>query len=138
METAGGASDWSGHSVDEDRGIVYISTETAGPDFWGGDRYGANLFANSLIALDAGTARTATFSREGSRTEAFAGPRSMDSPSLMNVANLHVGLVSADVFDSAVTSAHVYVVQATWHDPPRPVPQARWSFHPPRGQFADS
>ena len=56
-KTAGGASDWSGHSVDEDRGIVYVSTETAGPDFWGGDRYGANLFANSLIALDAGTGR---------------------------------------------------------------------------------
>ena len=45
-KTAGGASDWSGHSVDEERGIVYASTETAGPDFWGGDRFGLNLFAN--------------------------------------------------------------------------------------------
>jgi quinoprotein glucose dehydrogenase len=56
-KTAGGASDWSGHSVDEKRGIVYASTETAGPDFWGGDRFGMNLFANSLIALDANTGR---------------------------------------------------------------------------------
>jgi quinoprotein glucose dehydrogenase len=56
-KTAGGASDWSGHSVDDARGIVYASTETAGPDFWGGDRFGANLFANSLIALDANTGR---------------------------------------------------------------------------------
>ncbi len=56
-KTAGGASDWSGHSVDQARGIVYVSTETAGPDFWGGDRYGENLFANSLIALDATTGR---------------------------------------------------------------------------------
>lgn len=54
-KTAGGASDWSGHSVDEARGIVYVSTETAGPDFWGGDRYGENLFANSIVALDANT-----------------------------------------------------------------------------------
>jgi quinoprotein glucose dehydrogenase len=54
-KTAGGVSDWSGHSVDEARGIVYVSTETAGPDFWGSDRYGANLFANSVIALDANT-----------------------------------------------------------------------------------
>jgi quinoprotein glucose dehydrogenase len=53
----GGASDWSGHSVDEARGIVYVSTETAGPDFWGGDRYGENLFANSVIALDASTGK---------------------------------------------------------------------------------
>jgi quinoprotein glucose dehydrogenase len=56
-KTAGGASDWSGHSVDEQRGIVYVSTETAGPDFWGGDRFGANLFANSIIALDATTGK---------------------------------------------------------------------------------
>ena len=45
------------HSVDKARGIVYVSTETAGPDFWGGDRYGANLFANSVVALDAATGK---------------------------------------------------------------------------------
>jgi quinoprotein glucose dehydrogenase len=56
-KTAGGASDWSGHSVDEERGVVYASTETAGPDFWGGDRFGLNLFANCIIALDANTGR---------------------------------------------------------------------------------
>lgn len=55
--TIGGASDWSGHSVDVARGIVYVSTETAGPDFWGGERYGENLFANSVIALDANTGK---------------------------------------------------------------------------------
>ena len=51
----GGASDWSGIAIDTARAIVYASTETAGPDFWGGDRYGENLFANSLVALDART-----------------------------------------------------------------------------------
>ena len=55
FEYSGGASDWSGIAIDEERGIVYSSTETAGPDFWGGDRYGENLFANSLIAIDAQT-----------------------------------------------------------------------------------
>lgn len=52
-KTIGGASDWSGQSLDEERGILYVSTETAGPDFYGGARHGANLFANSVIALDA-------------------------------------------------------------------------------------
>ncbi len=56
-KTAGGASNWSGLSLDEERGIVYAPTETAWPDFWGGDRHGANLFANSLIALDAKTGK---------------------------------------------------------------------------------
>lgn len=53
LEHTGGASDWSGIAIDTIRGIVYTSTETAGPDFYGGDRIGQNLFANSLIALDA-------------------------------------------------------------------------------------
>jgi quinoprotein glucose dehydrogenase len=34
-----------------------VSTETAGPDFYGGARFGENLFANSLIALDANTGK---------------------------------------------------------------------------------
>lgn len=55
LEKTGGASDWSGLAIDVPRGIVYISTETAGPDFYAGDRYGENLFANSVVALDANT-----------------------------------------------------------------------------------
>ena len=55
LERTGGASDWSGLAIDIPRGIVYLSTETAGPDFYGGGRFGENLFANSLIALDANT-----------------------------------------------------------------------------------
>jgi quinoprotein glucose dehydrogenase len=51
----GGASDWSGMAIDAQRGIVYASTESAGPDFWGGERFGENLFANSLVALNART-----------------------------------------------------------------------------------
>lgn len=46
-------NDWSGQALDEDRGIVYVSTESASPDHSGADRHGQNLFANSLIALNA-------------------------------------------------------------------------------------
>ncbi|MEM7372228.1 MAG: PQQ-binding-like beta-propeller repeat protein [Bacteroidota bacterium] len=55
LDHTGGASDWSGMALDHTRGMVYLSTETAGPDFYGGERYGENLFANSVIALDANT-----------------------------------------------------------------------------------
>ena len=44
-------------TVDVDRGIVYVPTGSATPDFYGGDRVGANLFANTLLALDAQTGR---------------------------------------------------------------------------------
>jgi quinoprotein glucose dehydrogenase len=56
-KTAGGASNWSGLSLDENRGIVYVPTESALPDFWGAAREGANLFANCLLALDANTGK---------------------------------------------------------------------------------
>jgi quinoprotein glucose dehydrogenase len=44
-------------SIDAARGIVYVPTGSATPDFYGGNRLGANLFANSLLALDAKTGR---------------------------------------------------------------------------------
>src|SRR6266487_617470 len=55
--TAGGANSWAGMSVDTARGIVYVPTGSATPDFYGGARTGANLFANALLALDAATGR---------------------------------------------------------------------------------
>jgi quinoprotein glucose dehydrogenase len=56
-KTATGVMPWSGQSLDEKRGIVYVATKTANPDFYGGDRLGRNLFANCLVALDAATGR---------------------------------------------------------------------------------
>jgi quinoprotein glucose dehydrogenase len=56
-KTAGGANSWAGMSVDVERGIVYIPTGSATPDFYGGDRHGADLFANTLLALDARTGK---------------------------------------------------------------------------------
>jgi quinoprotein glucose dehydrogenase len=52
---AGGANAWSGISVDEERGLVFLPTGSAAFDFWGGNRQGANLFANSLLVLRAAT-----------------------------------------------------------------------------------
>lgn len=54
-ELQGGANAWAGFALDEKRGIVYAPTGSAVPDFFGGDREGDNLFANSLLALDATT-----------------------------------------------------------------------------------
>jgi quinoprotein glucose dehydrogenase len=53
----GGANNWAGMSLDEDLGIVYVPTGSIGGDFYGGNRKGQNLFANSLIALDAATGK---------------------------------------------------------------------------------
>ena len=49
----GGANSWSGLSLDKKRGMVFFATGSCAPDFFGGDRKGQNLFANSVIALKA-------------------------------------------------------------------------------------
>lgn len=56
-KTATGVMPWCGQSLDEERGIVYVATKTAEPDFYGGARHGKNLFANCLLALDASTGK---------------------------------------------------------------------------------
>ena len=53
--TYGGANAWGGITVDEQRGWVFCATGSATDDFYGGFRKGANLFANSVLALDAKT-----------------------------------------------------------------------------------
>jgi quinoprotein glucose dehydrogenase len=54
---SGGANCWAGMTVDRERGMVFVPTGSATPDFWGGDRPGRNLYANTLLALEARTGR---------------------------------------------------------------------------------
>ncbi len=49
----GAANAWSILSVDPSRGLVFVPTTSPSPDFFGGVRKGDNLFANSVVALDA-------------------------------------------------------------------------------------
>ena len=53
----GGANAWSGFSLDEAKGIVFAPTGSAAYDFYGGKRLGDNLYANSVLALDASTGK---------------------------------------------------------------------------------
>ncbi|MXY15816.1 MAG: PQQ-binding-like beta-propeller repeat protein, partial [Acidobacteria bacterium] len=43
---------WAQISVDEELGIAYLPVETATGDYYGGNRPGANLFSESLVAVD--------------------------------------------------------------------------------------
>ncbi len=53
----GAANCWAGMAIDRPRGILYVPTGSAAPDFWGGHRLGADLYANCLLALDARTGK---------------------------------------------------------------------------------
>ncbi len=52
---SGAANNWAGMALDEKRGIVYVPTGSAATDFYGADRVGDDLFANTLLALRADT-----------------------------------------------------------------------------------
>ena len=53
----GHANVWGLMSLDAGRGLLYVPTSTPSSDYWGGRRVGANLFAESLVCLDARTGK---------------------------------------------------------------------------------
>jgi len=53
----GGSNAWAGLSIDRKRGLVFAATGAPAFDFHGGERKGQNLYANSIIAMDAATGK---------------------------------------------------------------------------------
>ena len=51
----GHSNAWAPLSVDLERGLIFVPVGTPSNDYYGGDRLGDNLFAESLVALDART-----------------------------------------------------------------------------------
>ena len=53
----GHANVWAPMALDEQRGLLYLPTSTPTSDYYGGNRPGANLFAESLVCLEAATGK---------------------------------------------------------------------------------
>lgn len=53
----GGVNNWAGMALDVERGLVFVPTGSAAFDFYGANRHGDNLFANTLLCLDAKTGK---------------------------------------------------------------------------------
>jgi len=54
---SGAANNWSGMTLDAERGIIFAPTGSSVFDFYGADRVGNDLYANTLLALDAATGK---------------------------------------------------------------------------------
>jgi quinoprotein glucose dehydrogenase len=52
---SGAANVWSTITADLARGLVFLPVSTATDDHYGGDRLGANLYSDAVVALDAAT-----------------------------------------------------------------------------------
>ena len=57
----GSANAWAPLAADPELGLVYVPTGSASPDFYGGERQGDNLYADSLVALQAATGEIAWY-----------------------------------------------------------------------------
>lgn len=105
-ETSGGANSWAGLSLDVERGLVFAPTGSAAFDFWGGDRPGDNLFANSLLALDAAT---------GERVWHFQTVRhdiwDRDLPTPPSLIRIERGGKSIDAVAQITKSGHLYLFE---------------------------
>jgi quinoprotein glucose dehydrogenase len=112
----GGANSWPGMALDEARGVVYAPTGSAAADFYGADRSGDNLFANSLIALDANT---------GQRLWHFQVVRhdiwDRDLPSPPTLATLKRNGRSIDAVVQATKHGYVFVFDRTNGKPLFPI-----------------
>ncbi len=53
----GAANAWSVIAADPARDLLFVPTGSASPDYFGGERRGANLYANSVVAIRASTGK---------------------------------------------------------------------------------
>lgn len=105
-KVSGSANNWAGMTVDAARGLVFVPTGSSASDFYGADRLGDNLFANTLLALDANT---------GKRIWHFQAVKhdiwDRDFPSQPALVRVKRGRKWVDAVAQTTKSGHVYVFE---------------------------
>jgi quinoprotein glucose dehydrogenase len=76
---------WAPMALDEARGLLYLPTSTPSSDYYGGQRPGANLFAESLVCLDAATGKMKWYYQT-----VHHGLWDWDIPAQPNLVTIHV------------------------------------------------
>ncbi len=119
----GNTNVWSIMSADEDLGYVYLPVTAPTNNFWGGDRPGENLFATSIVCLDA---------RTGKRVWHFQTVHhdiwDYDLPAAPNLVDIAVEGKPVKAVAQIGKTGFVYVLdrvtgQPVWPIEERPVPQ---------------
>lgn len=112
----GAANSWAGIAVDESRGLAFVPTGSATYDFYGADRQGDNLFANTLLALNADT---------GQRVWHYQIVRhdlwDKDLPSPPNLLTVERDGVSIPAVSQATKSGHLFVFHRETGEPLFPI-----------------
>ena len=121
----GDVSSWAPLSADPQRGLVYIPTNGATMDFYGGFRPGHNLFSTSLIALDVQTGKRAWHYQL-----VHHDIWNYDTPVAPVVLDVNVGGQRVPGIFQATKQAFLYSFnrqtgQPIWPIEERPVPQSK-------------
>ena len=101
---SGGANAWAGLTVDHALGMVYGATGSTSFDFYGANRHGDNLFANTVLALDA---------RTGKRIWHFQGIKhdlwDLDFPAPPSLVTVTRGGRPVDALAQITKTGHVWL-----------------------------
>jgi len=117
----GNTGSWGQASVDEDLGMVYIGVELPTGDYYGGHRPGANLFGESIVALDLKTG-----ARKWHYQYVHHGIWDMDNPCAPILTNITVNGRMVRAVSQPTKQAFLYVLnretgQPIWPIEERPV-----------------
>ena len=120
-KVSGSANNWAGMTVDAARGMVFVPTGSAASDFYGADRVGDDLFANSLVALDANT---------GKRVWHFQAVKhdiwDRDFPAQPALVRIKRGKTWIDAVAQTTKTGHVYVFERKNGKPLFPIKYAKY------------
>jgi quinoprotein glucose dehydrogenase len=120
----GHANVWAPFTLDEQRGLVYLPVSTPTNDFYGGRRLGQNLFADSIVCLDANTGK-----RKWHFQLVHHGLWDYDTASPPILATINVGGRKIDAVAQLTKTGFVYVFdrvtgKPVWPIEERPVPSS--------------
>ena len=123
-EWTGDISSWAPLSADPELGLVYVPTNGATQDYYGGFRPGDNLFSTSLIAIDVETGERAWHYQL-----VHHDIWNYDTPQVPVLADVMIDGVETPIIAQATKQAFLYVLnretgEPIWPIEERPVPQS--------------
>src|SRR5712692_9551638 len=120
--SSGHGNVWAPMALDEGRGLLYLPTSTPSSDYYGGQRPGANLYAESLVCLEAATGKMKWYFQT-----VHHGLWDWDNPAPPNLVTITVNGRRIDAVAQVTKQGFTYVFDRVtgapvWPIVERPVP----------------
>jgi quinoprotein glucose dehydrogenase len=107
---------WAPMALDEARGLLYLPTSTPASDYYGGQRPGANLFAESLVCVEAATGKLKWYFQT-----VHHGLWDWDNPASPNLVTITVNGQRIDAVAQVTKQGFTYVFDRVTGKPVWPI-----------------